>query len=75
MTTIDYSTLSKEDAEKLMHEKVSEAYAALAEAEALADVHKLMFNFEPAYGMGGCYAGGRLNPDTDDYWYPSSLSC
>jgi hypothetical protein len=75
MPDIDYSTLSKEDAEKLMHEKVSEAYAALAEAEALADTFKLWFNFEPAYGMGGTYEGGRKNPDTDDGWYPSSQSC
>lgn len=76
MTTSDYSTLSREDAEKLMHEKVSEAYAALAEAEALADAHKLSFSFSPCYGMGGRYYGDPEDyNDECDGWYPSSQSC
>lgn len=86
MTTIDYSTLSKEDAEKLMHEKVSEAYAALAEAKLIADAHWMSFDFSPCYGMGGYYNGahpsddGTEDDDDDGYygehgWNPSSQSC
>lgn len=69
----NYESLSDEDARKLIDEKVSEAYAALSEAQAIADAHKLAFRFSPAYGMGGWYEGER--DGADDGWMPSSQSC
>ena len=59
-----------------MDEKVSEAYAALSEAQSIADAHKLSFEFSPAYGMGGWYEGDTEERDGfNDGWMPSSQSC
>lgn len=73
----NYESLSDEDARKLIDEKVSEAYAALSEAQAIADAHKLGFHFSPAYGMGGWYSGDseERGEYSDDGWAPSSQSC
>lgn len=73
----NHESLSTEDARKLMDEKVSEAYAALSVAQAIADAHKLAFHFSPAYGMGGWYSGDPNDRGeySDDGWMPSSQSC
>jgi len=41
--------------EKTIDRYLSEAYAALATAQTIADEEGISFRFEPAYGMGGTY--------------------
>ena len=48
--------LTKEEANAKIAAFVALAYAALADAETLADDYGLAFSFSPAYGMGGWYA-------------------
>lgn len=75
--------LTKQEATKKLAELVDAAYAAVNEATAFADEHKLSFRFEITYGMGGTYDGDAenryvpdyLSPDEHDGWYPSSQSC
>lgn len=61
--------MTVEEAHAAIREAITEAQVALARAEAIADVHKLGFSFDPAYGMGGWYNG------IDQAWNPSSLAC
>ena len=78
------SQLTKEEATKKLAELVAAAYAAVNEATAFADEHKLSFHFEITYGMGGTYDGDVENRYLPDYvysadehhgWYPCSQSC
>lgn len=66
--------MTKEEANKLISEKINAAYALITEASELADEHKLDFSFDVAYGMGGTYVG---DPDKwqEPGWNPSSQSC
>lgn len=61
--------LTEQEAAQRMLQFVSEAYAALAEAERIADKFNLDFRFDATYGMGGTYCG------EEGQWYPSSQSC
>jgi hypothetical protein len=73
--------LSKADARKLLNEKVQAAYAAIADAQVIADKHGLNFDFDIAYGMGGSYIGDpeeREEYDEDELdggWRSSSAMC
>lgn len=60
---------------KTVKEAVAAAYAALEQAQHLADEIGEGFSFSPAYGMGGYYEPGEENEYTGDSWHPSSLSC
>lgn len=84
MTEDQIKGLTSEQASKEISRLVSEAYAAIAQAEAIADAHELNFDFDLAYGMGGTYIGDkeqlerRRNYGTVGYgsnWAPSSMSC
>lgn len=64
--------LSKADADKKIQELAKTAYAALTEAEELADATGNEFSFNPAYGMGGRYVPdasrvGEWEGDREDY--------
>jgi hypothetical protein len=63
----DITQLTEEEATILMAEKVSAAYALIAEAEKIATEHSLSFSWEIAYGMGGWFESGE--------WRASSQSC
>ena len=60
-------TLTKEQANALLSDKLSQAQALINECEKLADEHGLDFSMDLAYGMGGTYEEGA--------WHPSSQSC
>ena len=60
---------------KTVKEAVAAAYAALEQAQHLADETGEGFSFSPTYGMGGYYEPGEENEYTGDSWYPSSLGC
>jgi len=49
--------------------KINQAQSLIAECEKLADQHKLHFDWDLAYGMGGWYNGA------DGEWAASSQSC
>lgn len=73
--------MTKEEARKLIAEKVEAAQKALHEAEKLADQHGIGFGFHPAYGMGGYYQpevdetyGEDWSPSNTG-WLASSQSC
>ncbi len=70
-------TMNLERAKQALEEARSLAYAALQQAQAIAEFHKLGFNFSPAYGMGGWFEGNPEDryPDNEDGWCPSSQSC
>jgi hypothetical protein len=61
------SSISKEDAQKLISDKIEQAYALIRECEGLATEHGLYFSFDLEYGMGGSFDEGE--------WHPSSQSC
>lgn len=78
--------MTKEEASKMISEKIQIAYDAIKEAEELADEYGLEMSFNPAYGMGGWYYGKNSEAwDSDDaaddgnaergYWMASSRSC
>ena len=61
-----------------LNARVSEAYAAIADAQKIADDIGVPFNFDLAYGMGGTYIPkGERNPDhfKEGMWMSSSMSC
>lgn len=66
--------MDKQQASKELAALVEAFEKALSAAEAFADEHKLGFNIDPAYGMGGYYNGGE-ETYCDDGWNPSSQSC
>lgn len=56
------------------------AYAAIAEAEVIAQEHSLSFSFDLAYGMGGTYgepwdASSDEEGNVEYTWMASSQSC
>lgn len=59
--------MTKEQANNLLSEKLSQAQALISECETLADQYELDFSVDLAYGMGGTYEEGE--------WHPSSQSC
>lgn len=72
--------LTKAEAQEEIKNLVDSAYASIKLAEALAQEHKLDFDFSVAYGMGGTYYGdaskidswhGRSQPG----WVSSSEEC
>lgn len=67
--TTEVNSLLRQEAAKLVAQKVDEAYNALTEAQRLADKHDLAFSFSPAFGMGGYYDGH------EGEWNASSHSC
>jgi hypothetical protein len=73
--------LSSADTPKLkVDELVKLAYAAIAEAEALAEAGRFSFSFDLSYGMGGHY-GEQWDASSDEEgntpygWNASSQSC
>lgn len=60
---------------KTVKEAVDAAYAALQEAQHLAEETGEGFRFSPEYGMGGYYDPEEENEYTESHWYPSSLGC
>jgi len=70
------TTLTQEEANAKLTALVEAAYAAVREAEAFADEHKLGFSFDLSYGMGGYYNG---DPEEgyggETGWNASSMSC
>ena len=76
--------MSKEEANKLLADKLAEAKKLISECEDIADKHGLSFS-SPVneYGMGGHYYGkGPANEDGEwensdsDYgWVSSSAQC
>ena len=64
----------KEASEKIS-ECVSEAYAALERAEAIADEFNVGFSFSPFYGGGGYYNPEETSEYSEDHWHSSSHSC
>lgn len=73
------TTKSLDSETVLLYEELSqlvrEAEQSLEKAKAFADQHNLVFEFSPAYGMGGTYYGGKGHPHESQGWYPSSGSC
>ena len=76
--------MSKEEANKLLAEKLVEAKKLIAECEDIADKHGLSFSSPVGeYGMGGTYQGrGPANEDGEweesdsNYgWVSSSANC
>lgn len=65
--------MTKEEAVAALAKHVKDAYASIEKAEKLADEHGLSFNFELAYGMGGCYSSEEAADGGE--WHPSSQSC
>lgn len=61
--------MTKEEATRIIAEKVAAAAALIRECEQIADQHDVCFDFSVAYGMGGSYY-----PD-DNGWYSSSQDC
>lgn len=58
----------KSEAQGKIAEQIKIAKDAIAEAERIADEHKIRFNWDgPSYGMGGSY--------DDEGWSASSQSC
>lgn len=69
--------MNQQEANKLIAEKVSQAYALIRECEHIADEACIDFSFDLAYGMGGYY-----QPDHEDWessskgeWVSSSSQC
>lgn len=60
---------------KTVQEAVTAAYAALEEAERLAEETGEGFRFSPEYGMGGYYDPEDENEYTGSHWFPSSIGC
>lgn len=73
--------LTREEANARINALLEIVREAMAEAEGLADEHKLSFSSPiGAYGMGGTYDGNWENDkdewgERSDGWYPSSQSC
>lgn len=67
--TMEFTQEEIKEANAQIAKLVAEAYAALETAEAVADKYNLVFDFDPAYGMGGYYDGA------DGEWNPSSQGC
>lgn len=76
--------LSEAEASKLISEKTAAAYAAINEAEAIADEYGVDFSFSVSYGMGGYYSPKPKNDDYNDSscygedsygWNSSSAYC
>ena len=63
------------EASKKISECVSEAYAALERAEAIADEFSVGFSFSPAYGMGGYYDPEQISEYSEEHWHASSHNC
>lgn len=70
---------NREQANQEIARLVSEAYAALEEASAIAIRWETEFSFSPSYGMGGTYYGypdtGGWNDRTEPGWVSSSNEC
>ncbi len=64
-------------ANKKLSVLVTNARAALSEAEKFADKYHLDFYWQPAYGMGGFYNGNPDERGEDDEggWSSSSSGC
>lgn len=83
----DYSSLTKQEASKLISEQIAIAAIAVAEAENIADAMGVGFSLDlGGYGMGGWYEPAPTKPEwagddweasnDDNYgWQSSSQSC
>lgn len=56
------------NANKLISQKLKEAYGLIAECEEIAKGAEIHFSFDLSYGMGGTF-------DPHDGWQASSQSC
>lgn len=65
--TEDEKNLTKEEANKLISDKLETAQKLVTECEELATHHELEFSLDIAYGMGGWFSSGE--------WDASSQSC
>jgi hypothetical protein len=79
-TTIEQILASADTPKLKVDELVKLAYAAIAEAEVLAEAGSFTFSFELTYGMGGTY-GEQWDASRDEEgntpygWNASSQSC
>jgi hypothetical protein len=76
--------MDKQEATKLISEKITAAYALISEAEAISEQSGVGFNFDLTYGMGGHYLPQSQAAEwfsSDCYgeerggWQASSQSC
>jgi hypothetical protein len=75
--------MSKEEANKLISQKMQEAKNLISECEKLADEHGLSFSTPvDEYGMGGTFYGkgqadenGEWENSSESGWVSSSASC
>lgn len=67
----EISASQKELADKEIKELTDKAYAALGEAEQIAEKYGTSFNFDISYGMGGTYVS-QDEVDTGDWGHSSS---
>jgi hypothetical protein len=71
--------ITKEEANKIISEKMVEVKKLISECEQLANDHELEFNSptDGVYGMGGYYKGQKptSNDDTSVGWHSSSENC
>lgn len=69
-------SLQQKTAKRKIEAKLQEAYAAIAEAEDIADEAGIGFGFSVSYGMGGWYQPKSKDDSTlEDGWRSSSQSC
>lgn len=66
--------LTAEQAANEISRLLNDAYKSINKAEALANEHKLSFEFGVAYGLGGTYYGDEEERSEycADGWYSSS---
>jgi hypothetical protein len=69
----------QKEVQKQIDEKLQVAYAAIREAQRIADKENVSFRFDLAYGMGGTYMPegdeGRDGENDDNGWAASSRGC
>lgn len=66
------------EAKDAIQVKLRAAFAAISEAQAIADENDVGFSFDIGYGMGGRYIPeSKQDADDRDYggWYSSTRSC
>lgn len=59
-------TMSHEQANAAIAEKIEKVNALLADCQAIADETGVSFSFAPAYGMGGFYESGEWNASSQN---------
>ena len=67
-----YNDADVKKASEAISEHVAAAYAAIQEAEKLADEFGLEFSFDLTYGMGGTYIGKNYSERAGHDWYSSN---